>query len=398
MRIAKSQTDDRAKITLSKAIAPSDATGGIMLYGEKNDYPQIIERLILGSPTATSVANIYSKFLCGNGFKATYLDNGVEKSINDIVVGTDYRGKKIKVIDILRASAKSASCFGGAIIHVNKEVDNMVKSCTPIPFKYFRFNKVDDNGYCSQIITNPFWGERNFKKEDSKIYDLYTTDKKAFFNQVNKAGFDKYKGQVAFEFWDNSYLYPLSPFDPVYLDLDTEQQISIFKNNEIRNGFMGTTILRIADPGSEEEEAKIVAKITNSTGADGNRVLLFVDKLNEETNELQSGAFKSETITTPINDKLFESWEGSISNNIRKAAKGMPALLIDYEQGKLSGTSGEAIIQATDLFNKLTQDDRSLLSEFLQSILSQHVNENLQAVTDWTIEPLKLVDNGSTTI
>ena len=387
---AKQQVDKRIVSKLSRNIAPSDVVGGVMTFGENNDYPQTIESIVLGSSTGKAVRDIYAKFISGEGFNAP---------INDVVVGKDYRGREITIRHLLRQCAKSVAMNNGCLIHVNKNLDNQVKNCSPVPFKFFRFNKPDQTGYSSKIVINKNWGDtRLFKKDESKSYDLFTNDKNAFAKQVQKAGgIEKYRGQIHFQFWDDDYLYPLSPFDPVYLDCDTEQQVSLFMNREIRNGFMATTILRVA-AGTPEEEQQVVDRVTNATGADGTRVLLMVDEIDPDTQEIKkNGAFAVDTITSNINDKLFETWENSLMSKIRRS-QNVPSIFLDYETNKLGGTSGEAIIQATNSYNATTRDARALMSEYFKEIFSNFDNEELKNNTDWTIKPLNLYDNGTTNI
>ena len=57
-------------------------------------------------------------------------------------------------------------------------------------------------------------------------------------------------------FFDPEYLYPLSMIDSVYLDCDTEAQISIFRNTEIRNGFQGNNYYVDARAENPEGRAK----------------------------------------------------------------------------------------------------------------------------------------------
>ena len=389
MKLSTHNTEKRITTKLNRSIACNDAIGGIMTFGENNDYPQTIESIVLGSSTGKAVLNIYSKFLSGEGFNSP---------INDIVVGKDFRGKPLTVKHVLRQCAASVAMNNGIYIHTNKTLENKVKNCVVMPYKFARFNKPDDTGYSSKVVINKNWADnRTFKKDDSIAYDLFTNDLNSFALQVQKAGgLDKYKGQMFFQFWDDSYLYPLSPFDAVYLDCDTEQQVSLFMNREIRNGFMATTVLRVAECGTEEEEKKIIDRITNATGADGTRVILMIDELDRESGEIKkNGAFAVDKIDTSVNDKLFENWEQSLAGKIRRSLN-VPSIFLDYDANKLGGTSGEAIIQATNSFNAQTRDARSLLSETLRELFTSFDNETLSKNTDWSIKPLTLYENGTT--
>jgi len=106
-----------------------------------------------------------------------------------------------------------------------------------------------------------------------------------------------------------------------------------------------------------------------------------------------------EKIPTNINDKLFESWEASLANNLRKANGACPKILIDYDSSNLGTTSGEAITQAVNFYNAKTQSDRDMISQMFSQILKKFDNEVLANNTDWTIEPLTLttITNGINT-
>lgn len=396
MRISYQDTDERVKIKLDKTMNPDESLGGIMTFGADNLYPQTIESLIASSPTAKACSNMYARFLTGSGFE--------NETINKVVVGKDERGKDITLLQLLRSAAQSVAKNKGFYIHVNKTNENKVKTARLIPFKYARFNKKDDAGFCSKVMVYDAWDYKHnkdakFDKTKIKAYDHFTSDDKAFIQQVKKAGsIEKYKGQVYLNFFDPEYLYPLSMIDSVYLDCDTEAQVAIFRNTEIRNGFQATTLLLMQEPENPDDERKIIEKVSKMKGSDASRITLFFTSRDENGKLVKDENFVTETIQSNINDKLFESWEAGLANNIRKSFNGMPAVLIDYEQGKLSGTSGEAIIQATTLYNELTRDDRALLSECFRELFSKSVFPELESNTNWNIKPLALYTNGTTNI
>jgi hypothetical protein len=384
MRLAYSDTEKRLPIKLDKSMAGDDSLGGIMTFGSDNLYPQTIEALIAGSPTAKACSGMYARFLTGFGFQ--------NEAINDVVVGKDERGKDITLLQLLRAVAQSASKNKGFYIHVNKTLENKVKTAKITPFKYCRFNKRDDLGFCSKVGVYSNWDKSiKFDRDKVKFYDNFTNDDAAFAAQINKAGtIDKYKGQIYTHFFDPEYLYPLSMVDSVYLDCDTEAQVAIFRNTEIRNGFQATTIMLMQEPEDPKDADEIKKKLSKMKGADASRITLFWTNRDENGKLVKDEHFITDTIPSPINDKLFESWEAGLANNIRKSFNGMPAVLIDYEQGKLSGTSGEAIIQATTLYNELTRDDRAALSSVFKEIFSRSVFPELENNLDWSIKPLEL--------
>lgn len=384
MRLLLSEVDKRVDVKLDRSIR-ADNVRGVMAFGDKNDYPQIIERLILSSIDAKAIADVYAKFIVGLGFE--------NEAINSVVVGKDSRGKQITILSLLRQFAQSLSFYAGGYVHVNKNLAGEVVNARLVPFKNCRFSKPDTRGFSSKIAVYENWhkekGEK-FDKNDIRFYDVWNDNVDVLKEQIKTAGgVDKHKGQIYFQFLDNAYLYPLSPFDQVYLDCDTQNQISIFKNNQIRNGFTDKTVFRVA--GDEDALEDIAANIKKMMGADGDNSIIIEDEINRETGKLDDQSqIVAETIKSNIDAKLFESWEGALTNNIRKANKALPAVLIDYDESKLGTTSGEGIVQAVNFYNAMTNDDRALVSEMFKEIFSKSTNNILKSNLNWNIKRLSI--------
>ena len=385
MRLINSDIDNRARITLNKSISLNDING-IMNFGENNDYPQTIEKIILGSPTAKACFNIYAKFLSGAGFE--------NKLINNVVVGKDIRGNNITTRQLLRHISNSSAMFSGVFLKLKQNIEGKISAVRIMPLKNCRFTKADDEGYFAKMAYYENWHKDKdikFEKENIKSYYLYNPNISSVSAQIKVAGgFGKWGGQVYFATLDDTYLYPLSNFDSVYLDCDTEQQVSIFKNNLTRNGMLKKTVVAFSEPATETEQEILESKIKSWLGADGNSVIAIYQDVNPETGKLdETQNYNIQTIESNVEDKLFENWQKELSNNIRKAIK-CPAILIDYEDSKLSGTSGEAIIQATNFYNAVTNDDREFISEIFRNIFSNSTIEELRLNTNWRINPLSL--------
>jgi len=110
----------------------------------------------------------------------------------------------------------------------------------------------------------------------------------------------------------------------------------------------------------------------------------------DDDGNLKTGEnIKIENIEQNINDKIFESYEKSSINNIRKAYNAIPQILIDYEDGKLGTTSGEALRQAGDFYNQMTEEFRSVLSESFREMFANWKNQELQS-ENWNILPLEM--------
>lgn len=394
-RLALKEVDKRVTVKLNKSIK-ADGVNGIMEFGQNNDYPQLIERIINGSSTAKAAAGIYAKFLTGQGFE--------DESLNNVVVGKDARQKDITLLSLLRQISQSSSYNWGYYIKRSMNVEGKTGKVELIPFKNCRFSKPDDTGYSAKILVYENWerdkDKSNYNKADIKEYHIFSNNQDVIDSQIGD-DFNSFKGQIYFNFFDNQYFYPLSPFDAAYMDADTEQQISLFKNRQIRNGFTDKIVFRIqpAEPELDNDgnpvdsdESELAESIKSFIGPDGDSVLVLEDDVDEDGNIKQNGAFAIDKIETNINDKLFDSWEKGLSNNIRKAPNNIPNLLIEIEDGIFSGQSGEAIKQATNFYNAMTSNEREMISQSLEEIFKNTTIEKLQNVTNWAIKPLNLIE------
>ena len=389
MKLLNSEIEKRVIVKLDRSIT-TKGTSGIMQFGSNNDYPQTIEKLIMNSQTAKACANIYARFIGGLGFS--------NPEIGKIPVGIDERGRRITLDKMRRDAAVSLSLFNGAFIHCNQNLNKEVGNTKLVQFKTCRFSAIDDKGYCGKVAVHQNWAKdsdlKKFAASDVNWYfhfnlDTIESNIKATGGIDDNGNFMGFKGQIYFISFDDQYLYPLSPFDSVYLDMDTEYQVQLFKNRELRNGFTDKVVMNIDPPDDDTERADTVKKCRDWMGPEGDKLLLFEAEF-DETGELKQGSsYKLDMIQTNINDKLFEGWEKSLSNNIRKSIY-IPAVLIDYEQGQLSQASGEMVAQAVNYYNSLTQPLREYLSESMREIYSNHVNPVLKNNTDWTLKPFEL--------
>ena len=120
-------------------------------------------------------------------------------------------------------------------------------------------------------------------------------------------------------------------------------------------------------------------------GPDGDKSLLMQAELDDE-GKVNKDAFIVEKLENNINADLFLQASKDCANSIRKAAKAMPAVLIDYEMGQLSSGSGEQLAQAVNFYNAVTQSSRNFLAEAMKDIFSNSVNETLANNKDWSLK------------
>jgi hypothetical protein len=355
---------------------------GIISYDVDNAYPSRMERLINSSVTARSAAGMLSRFLSGQGF--------ADETLNKIVVGKDNM-KEITALDLLRKIAKSFAYFNG--VYVRAQFTGYNTSAFRVePFRYCRLGEADSNDYSGRVVVYNNWDKwRGQKLERGKYIpvDVWNPTKAAINAQVKRDGdWSKWKGQMFYSFYDDDYLYPQSPADVVKWDADTEAQIAIFKNGELRRGFFLKYIMHHTRFNSEDEALDFKAKMEEFIGADHNKAIAVLEgSFNPDGSVIDNENVKIDKIEQNINDKMFEGYETSTKNSIRKAFNAIPQILIEYEDSKLGTTSGEALRQAASFYNAMTIENRMKITQIFNELFKNHLDPSLRA-RNWEIREL----------
>jgi len=198
---------------------------GIVRYGLDNAYPTRMERLIDGSVTAKSSAGMLKRFLIGNGF--------VNKELNDLPVGKDRYGRPTTLYNLLREISRSMSYNAGYWIRLQYDGNLDVSGLRGEKFKDCRFGKMDSKDNAGKVVIYKNWDKEsgNYRKTDWNPVDVYNPNEEAIIDQIRASGgdFEAWKGQVYWWFDEDTYIYPVSPVDPVLYDADTEKQIYVQK-------------------------------------------------------------------------------------------------------------------------------------------------------------------------
>jgi hypothetical protein len=363
---------------------PHVQVDGIVGYDIDNAYPSRMERLINASVTAKSAAGMYRRFLTGNGFADT--------SLNSIVVGKD-NYKDITALDLLYKIARSFSYFNGTYVRTQFTGVN-VSGLRAEPFRYCRLGDMDSKDYSGKIVVYNNWDKFRGQKIERGKYisvDVWNPQPEIIALQSNTSGgFNKWSGQMFYSFLEDEYIYPLSPIDPVKWDADTESQIGIFKNGELRRGFFLKYIMHHTKFTTDQEADEFVKKMQKFMGGDHDKAMMILEGSFNQQGELIAGEnIKVEKIEQNINDKMFESYEQSTQNSIRKAFNAIPQILIDYEDSKLGTTSGEALRQASEFYNQQTIEPRMRIEQIFTELFKYWIDPNLRN-RNWTIKPLIL--------
>jgi hypothetical protein len=369
----------REQIKLSKV-------EGILYNGEDNAYPTRIDRLIEGSVTAKAASEMLARFLVGDGF--------ADARLSDIVVGY-HNYRPVTAYKLLGQIAKSMARYNGFFVRAQFNPALETTSFKLYNFGDCRFSKPDDINYSGKVVVYNNWDKSQksrIEKQKFLLLDVWNPEKPVLINQVKNAGdINTFKGQMFFEFIDDDYVYPLAPIDVAQYDADSEDQVSKFKNGELRRGFFPKYIIHHTFFDSDEAADEFKEMLQEFNGGDHEKSALLCEGTFDENGKLKEGEnIKIETLTQNINDKQFEQYERSWANNIRKAFDAIPQLLIEYETSQLGTTSGEAIKMANDYFNLQTEHKRTLIAQSFKAMFKNFKDASVRDA-DFSIKPLKFV-------
>lgn len=351
----------------------------IIANGESNDYAEKIELYIENSVTATSASNVFKRFLIGLG----------DASLKDL------KPNKYQLFDefIDRISEDYKDHRGFAIL-VKYNPLGEKKEFHHINFTDVRLEKVDSNDNATRYILCKDWSDKTLvKKSERFAYNTFNDDPKVVLSQIEKDGFNKYKGQIFF--WHGSkekYHYPIAFIHPVMNDTDTEHRIQIHRNKRIRGGMLNKKIF-ITPPSipeqfnvpdgllSDEDLAlkRDKIKIKNDTdlilqkfvSAENNEGVLRLE-MQYDGDDLDK-IFKVIDVKAESEDGYFKDNELSIKANIRACYFNVPPILIDSENS-FFGSSGEAINELKEFYEQNVKSERIKFQRALSTVLGVEVN------------------------
>ncbi len=361
-----------AFIEFLNKIPKFDKRSGIYNNGVDNNYPELVESVIANSVTALRCKNTMASFISGKGFG---------DDLNKIIIN---ESKGTTLLQFAQDIADSIAEHNGVFIHMNWNANIEVTDFDVLSFSNCRVGKKDDNSYSGKIKVCDDWNDKNAEK-NSRIIDVYNPLENVINSQAEKAGgFKKYNGQVYY-FKFGKYTYPLAPIHPCIEDADSEKRASIYKNTSLRKGFFGKTLVvtkPLIDPLLDKENdkdeyenqvserdvfRKTIKKFVGAENVDGVMHLELEMQSDEIDKEI---LFKN--IESNIDDKLFAFTEDSVGDNICTAYK-MPHILIRPKDSGLFASSGELIMQAKQYAQDETNDERMILEEIINRLMSRFV-------------------------
>lgn len=357
----------------------TDKSLHIQTFGEKNDFPQDVMWITLGSSTGLSCINVFSKFLSGRGF--------ADKAFYDVVVN-----RKRQTNDkILRLVSTDYARYLGGYIHVNYNMNYRIKEIQWIPFENVRLGELNDAGVVQNVAVHWDWAKqftqiKKWSKEDIDYIDVFNPDPDVIQAQVDAAGgWGNYKGQVYIICMNENGGYPLPIYFPTLTDMSTEQGISNLSYRNARNNFLpaGMLIDIVNSDESKEQAEDTENDIIEFQGDEEACNIMYTSVKSKE--EIPAFVpFESKNY-----DKEFTVTDESCRGRIGRSFN-QPPILRAEDVG--SNFGADALQNAYDYYNSVTEVDRMNIESAFQELFQYWHNPIYQ---DFSILKLTYLDKNT---
>lgn len=345
---------------------------GVLDYGIDNAYPQRFINVVAGSGTALSCLNTYAKFLKGKGFE--------DEPLNKVVVN----GKGQTLEDILSLVSTDYAYFNKAYVHVSYNGLLKINQLQFVPYEFVRFineSRLPEIPLMYAVYDDWTYEKRqNLKKDLVQKINFYDSREFILMKQIElDGGIEKFKGQL-FCFTDGDLRsYTTATGDAVMMDIESDQQCSVFTWRMLKTGFIQQTFFFHKGRFSSDTERDEFRENLNSTqGADNSNQIILV--------EMDDESQKPEITSIPVvlNDKLFDSTQTKTKQNIIKNYYIPLALMSEQIPGSL-GLSRE-FEDAQKTYSMLTEGDRTIISNCFKKLMENW--HDILNPTTWNIIPL----------
>ena len=333
---------------------------GILAFDQDNVYPQRTELIIKGSATGKSVHKLYRQHISGEGFR--------DENLGSLVVNE--KGQTWN--EILKKIAKDKAYHNGFALHFNMDVSGTIQEITHVPFKYVRLPDDEHPMPMGRFAVYEDWEQRKWKSyQQKKVAWIFPFDPDpvAIAEQIEKSGpdpkkpgtIDDWKGQLYYWTSEDGG-YPESPFDCSALDLETDQEIALFRNSTVLTSFLATYVAKFKNKfETEQESEEMDEELLKVQGGRHAGKVVKIEGTGEDDN-----AVTFEKLETIDHDGLFDQTEKSTQDNIRRSVLA-PRELTGEEFA--SGFDSNRINDQRRFFNSITRDEREDTSEEVEKIM-----------------------------
>jgi hypothetical protein len=314
-----------------------------------NAYPQRVYDLVNSSGAAKSAWDKFAKFIMGNGVS------------DDLVARQVVNKYGITVDKLMRMCINDYAMFRGFSVHVSYNAMGDITGFNHVPFEWCRIGRdqkiaVYDNWDRRKLKDNGKYSPADIRRFDKFDPDYALDEINAEPGATLEDKIANYPGQVFWFSADGIETYPLSPFDPVLEDIETDAEIKIGKLKNVKTNFVAPQMVKYRGRfESDQDRASFIESLEQFQGNENVGNIMLV--------EVEDGVADFEVAKFEIQDfdKKWEFTERSVKENIFQALQQPLVLSAMPVAGKL-GTSSE-IEDAKIFYNEITADDRLVISE-----------------------------------
>jgi hypothetical protein len=357
---------------------------GIINFGEKNDFPNILIDTIDNSPTGTACINRYIDFLKGDGLTNEDLSKHKANSNGDTFATLT---EKICI---------NFGTFRGAYILLRFSSNGKVSEVVSLPYESCRLGNRNEEDQITEILYNPYYGTKDqaAKKDFNVKYPVFNPA--VVMDQIKKQKKD-FKGQVLFlrKYQPGKPDYPIPEYYAGIDWFEVDAAKSQFHKNNVKNNFLLSVLLKVVgDPAAlaPGADGKTVGEMlqadlkANLAGVEnGGGMMVLWAKVKEAFPEVSA-------FPTNSNDKLFETLENIVTEQIARVTQVPPILANIQVAGKLGGT--QEILNAADLLKNTVAGNQALIENVFNSIIFPIAEKSLLPTgesIEFTISPFTAI-------
>ena len=339
----------------------------IVLNGDDNNYPERIERVINNSITAKMAVNKWISFVIGLGFA---------KNNEKIITKSGLSAYKVLSHSVRDLGYQKAWAW-----HINYTAEGKPILVDVIAFKRVRKTEEDKKGNTGVLFIKNDWNNQNsiLKKNRNKKNWLYpyNPDISVINDQRNddnpkgtpQEKIKNFRGQLYISSLEPENIYPSSFIDPAYNDADSEYRISQFRNNRLKNGFLGATMIFTRD--SEDENGDFSPLVDSDElqtllGSDGANLMQV--SVNVDGDQRIKDYVHVEQIKGDVDTQQFIHDEKKIEEHILQAYS-IPRILVQTGDGSMFGANGETLTTAQQIFQMETAKYRKAVEQSFEEVL-----------------------------
>lgn len=355
--------------------AQKDYWKHIIRYGDYDNFPLRLARLVQNSPTASSCIDTKSDFIEGADFS--------DATLPDLKVN----GRGERFGDIHHLNSEAQSIFEGFALNIKYNAKGNISEIFSVPFEYCRFGLPDSKGVITKIKVNPYYGTGEYREIYTKEYDVYNPDQKVVLKQQARDT-TKYLGQILYVASTGplSRFYPAPKYYSCHFWMAIDEAIGGFHKHNIENGFFQSVMMTIIgdenapsthpddliwnettkayEPDPKKTNAyRFNIEMQKFAGWDkaGNLMALWA-RVKEEAPNIT--AFPSTT-----NAELFKALQDITTEQIARATK-VPAILANISSGASLGGDGNNIRASVKLMQQRVVKTHGMLERVYKDLFS----------------------------